>query len=57
MGIFALPSASMAVSLFLVSICAAAKATETALAHRAEPKVRVSDPQGHASEPKGRVSK
>jgi acetyl esterase/lipase len=33
MGILALPSATMALSLFLLSICSAAKATEAALAH------------------------
>jgi acetyl esterase/lipase len=33
MGILALPSATMALSLFLLSACSAAKATETALAH------------------------
>jgi acetyl esterase/lipase len=33
MGILALPSATMALSLFLMSACAAAKATEAALAH------------------------
>lgn len=33
MGIFALPSAYMALSLFLMSTCAAAKATEAAMAH------------------------
>lgn len=33
MGIFALPSATMALSLFLLSTCSAAKATEAALAH------------------------
>jgi len=33
MGILALPSATMALSLFLLSACAAAKATEAALAH------------------------
>lgn len=33
MGIFALPSAYMALSVFLMSTCAAAKATEAAMAH------------------------
>jgi acetyl esterase/lipase len=33
MGILALPSATMALSLFLLSACAAAKATEATLAH------------------------
>lgn len=33
MGILALPSVTMALSLFLVSTCSAAKATEAALAH------------------------
>ena len=33
MGILALPSATMALSLFLLSTCAAAKANEAAMAH------------------------